>query len=122
MQNPMLSQLPQIHAMFAPNPHIVPSQFDIVFELKTRQEADHVAIDICQYIFTRATIVIPHEGNGCMFVTAGKDDVGPCDLASLRNILWHDDYIKSKPESLALLFTRAKKPQNKFPRQRSVRR
>lgn len=122
MQNPMLSQLSQIHAMFAPNPHIAPSQFDIVFELKTRQEADHVAIDICQFIFTRATIVIPHEGNGCMFVTAGKDDVGPCDLASLRNILWHDDYIKSKPESMALIFTRAKKPQNNYPRKGKVKR
>ena len=122
MQNPMLSQLPQIHAMFVPNPHIVPSKLDIVFELKTWQEADHVAIDICQFIFTRATIVIPHEGNGCMLVTPGSLDIGPCDLQALRNALWHDDYIKSKPENMALLFTRAKKPQNKFPRQRSVRR
>ena len=122
MQNSMLSKLPQIHAMFAPSAFIAPSPLDVVFELKTRQEADHVAIDIYQYVFRRATIVIPHEGDGCMFVTAGKDDVGPCDLASLRNILWHDNYIKSKPENMALLFTRAKKPQNKFPRQRSVRR
>lgn len=122
MQNPMLSQLPQIKAMFAPNPYIAPSPLDPVFELKTRQEADHLAIDICQFIFTRATIVIPHEGNGCMFVTAGKDDVGPCDLASLRNILWHDSYIKSKPENMALLFTRAKKPQNNYPRKGKVKR
>lgn len=122
MQNSMLSQLPQIQALFAPNPHIVPGPLDTVFELKTRQEADHLAIDICQFIFTRATIVIPHEGNGCMLITPGKDDIGPCDLRTLRNALWHDSYIKSQPENMALLFTRAKKTKNKYPRKGKVRR
>lgn len=122
MQNSMLTQLPQIQALFAPNPHIAMSKLDVVFELKTRQEADHLAIDIYQFVFLRATIELPHDGEGYRWIIAGRDTVVGHDLASLRCILLNDSFIKTKAENMAMLFTRAKKPKNKYPRKGKVRR
>lgn len=121
MQNPLLQKVAEIESWFAPNPHVAPGPLEPVFDLVRVQERDQLVIEIRQFIFTRARIVIPHNERNAWLRTAGRCDMGG-DLACLRNVLVHDGYIKTKRENLLQLFTSAKKPKNKYPRKGKVSR
>lgn len=121
MTNPLLQKVAEIESWFAPNPLIVREQWESGYKLVRVQEPDRLVIEIHQFIFTRARIVIPHNECNAWLVTCGRCDIGG-DLQSLRNALINDGYIKSKPEILTQLFTRAKKPVNSYPRKGKVSR
>lgn len=109
MQNPLLQKVDEIESWFKPNPFMAGDLLDPVFDLVRVQEPEQLVIEIRQFVFTRARIVIPHNERNAWLRTAGRCDIGG-DLACLRNALVHDGYIKTKRESMLRLFTSAKKP------------
>jgi hypothetical protein len=119
----LLTQLQEIKNLFKPNPMLARGPLDAVFELNFSENAEHVEIEIKQFIFSRCRVLIPKAGGNFTIVTCGQPDVtGTDDLPALKNALIELGYLKSPKQDMTKLFTHARKPKNKYPRQRAVRR
>lgn len=119
----LLTQLQEIKNLFKPNPMLARSQFDPVFELNFSENAEHVEIEIKQFIFSRCRVHIFKDKPGYEILTCGQADVtGPDSLDALKSSLIELGYLNSPKQDMTKLFTHARKTKNKYPRQRSVRR
>lgn len=124
MQSNLHASLQTIQDWFKQNPLTPNSPLEIKFDLNVMDAPEHVEIEIHQYIFRRATVIIQKEaGAGFTVSYPGSDAVsGPDDLAALKEVLVTLGFVRTAKQNLASMFAGAKRTKHKYPRKGKVRR